>query len=293
MRNAFAALVLLFLTFVARGDEEPAMIWVAEGNTNRIYLLGSIHLLRETDHPLPKVVETVYDDAERLIMELDMDDIDPIAMLQNLTSYGVLDDGTTLASLMGPEMYAQAEAAAKEIDIPIELLGKSEPWLAAMTVQEMIMMRVGFKAEFGIEMYLTVKAIADGKPISGLESVEEQFGFLDGLSTETQSRWFLQSLIEGRRLEMLIDEMVAAWRSGDIAFLEKELLHEMNDYPELNQAILVDRNRRWLDPIMELLDDSDDYLVVVGAAHLVGENGVPDLLSQQGVRINQLHEPVR
>ena len=293
MRNALAALFLSLVSLVAHGGDEPAMIWVAEGASNHVYMLGSIHVLREKDHPLPAIVDIVYDDAEHLIMELDMDDLDPAAMLQNLMSYGVLKDGTTLKDLMGPEMYMQAEAAAAEIDIPIELLDQSEPWLAAVTVQEMILMRIGFKAEYGIEMYLTAKSIADGKPISGLESVEEQLGFLDGLSIETQSRWLLQSIVEGRRLGTLIDELVAAWRKGDVAYLEKELLHEMDDYQELNQAILVDRNKRWVTPIMDLLQDSDDYLVIVGAAHLVGKDGVPDLLSQHGVRINQLHESVQ
>jgi uncharacterized protein len=250
-------------------------------------------VLREQDHPLPDIVEDVYDEAEQLVMEIDMDDIDPFAALQFLMQNGVLQGDSTLEGVMGAEMYAQAQAAAAELDIPMEMLEKSEPWLAAMTVQEMIMMRVGFKAEFGIEMYLMAKASADGKSITGLETVEQQLGFLDGLSTDTQNRWLLQSIEEGGRMEMLIDEMVAAWRKGDVQFLEQELLLEIDTYPELHNAILVDRNKNWIRPIIDLLDDRDDYLVVVGAAHLVGNNGVPDLLSKQGVRIKQLHEPLR
>ena len=293
MRKLFAALALLLIPLAASGDNEPAMIWVAEGERNRVYFLGSIHVLREEDHPLPDVIELVYDDAEQLVMELDMDDIDPAAALQFLMQNGVLAGDATLEQLMGAEMYARAAASAREIDIPIEMLQKSEPWLAAMTVQEMLMMRVGFEAEYGVEMHLLAKARADGKPIYGLETVAEQLGFLDGLSNETQSLWFLHSIVEGRRMEMLVDDMVAAWRAGDIEFLEADLLHEMNVYPELHQSVLIDRNKNWIDPIMELLDDDDDYLVIVGAAHLVGEDGVPDLLSQQGVRIKQLHDSVR
>lgn len=292
MRNALAALFLLLYALVARGGE-PAMIWIAEGDTNRVYLLGSIHVLRETDHPLPGAVEVVYDDAERLVMEIDMDDIDPLAALQVLMSYGVLEGDTTLQDIMGPEAYAQARASAAEINIPMELLDKTKPWLAAVTVQEMIMMRVGFKAEHGIEMYLTSKATADGKPITGLETVEQQLGFLDSLPTETQISWLLQSIAEAQNLETLVDEMVVAWRSGDVKFLEEKLLFEMDAYPELRDAILIDRNKSWVEPIMALLDDSDDYLVVVGVAHLVGDNGVPDLLSKHGVRIKQLHESVQ
>lgn len=293
MRKAVAALFLTLFTIVAYGDDAPAMLWIAEGDSNRVYLLGSIHLLREKDHPLPDIVEVVYDDAERLIMEIDMDDLDPLAALQFLTQNGVLEGDTTLRDVMGEKQYAEAVATAAEIDIPIEMLEKSEPWLAAMTVQEMMMMRIGFKAEFGIEMYLMAKAAHDGKPITGLETVEQQLGFLNDLSPDTQSRWLLQSIVEGKRMEMLIDEMVAAWRNGDVQFLEKELLLEMDGFPELRNALLIDRNKSWVMPIMDLLDDRDDYLVIVGAAHLVGEDGVPDLLSKRGVRIRQLNESLR
>jgi uncharacterized protein YbaP (TraB family) len=293
MLRKLAALALLLIPAVATSDDEPAMIWLAEGTNNRVYFLGSIHLLRAQDHPLPAILETVYDDAEQLVMELDMDDLDPFALIESMVSFGILKDGRTLEDVMGAEMYAEAVTAAGEIDIPIELLEKSEPWLAAMTVQEMVMMRVGFEAQHGIEMYFTSKAANDGKAITGLETAEQQLGFLDGLSTETQNRWLLQSLVEAVRLELVIDEMVQAWRDGDAEFLERELLREMDAYEELHQAILVDRNKRWIAPLVDLLDDEDDYLVIVGAAHLVGDDSVPDLLSREGVRIKQLHESVR
>lgn len=269
------------------------MIWVAEGDTNRVYLLGSIHFLREQDYPLPAAIDIVYRDVEQLVMELDMDDIDPVAALMNLQAYGVFTDGTTLAEAMGPELYGQAEAAAAEADIPIDMFERSEPWLAAMTVQEILMMRIGFQADMGIEMHLMGRAASDGKPISGFETVEQQFQFLDGLSMETQIQWFLQSIIETQRFELLVDELVAAWRSGDVDYLEEELLQEMKAYPEMHDEILVNRNRNWIPPIMAMLEDDDDYLIIVGAAHLVGDNGVPDLLSKQGVRIRLLNEPVR
>ena len=290
MRNALVALVILLVSCVAHGDEEPAMIWIIKGDTNNVYLLGSIHVLRESDHPLPDVLEIIYDDAEQLVMEIDMDDLDPVSTMQFLTSHGVLTGDRTLRDIMGPEMYARAEASAAAIDIPIEMLAKAEPWLAAITVEEMVMNRAGFNAAHGIEMYLTNKAIADGKAITGLETIEQQLGFLDGLSIDTQNRWLLQSIMEAERTEEIIVELVAAWRRGDATFLEEMLLSEFDEYPELHDLILINRNRNWVEPIMALLNDDDDFLIVVGAAHLVGEDSLPDLLSKQGVRIRQLHE---
>ena len=293
MRNWLAGLAAVLLSAAALADFEPAMIWVAEGGNNRVYLLGSIHLLREQDHPLPDVINTVYEDAERLVMELDMDEIDPLELFGSLQARGILQNGETLASVMGEEMYAEALLAAEAADIPLNMFRTSEPWLAAMTVQEILMLRIGFQADKGIEMTLTARAQADGKPIDGLETVDEQLGFLDGLSLDTQNRWLLYSMVEARRIEMMVDDIVDAWRRGDTEFVAKELLTDMHNYPEIHEAILVQRNLRWVEQILELIDGDEDVLVVVGAAHLVGEDGLPELLSGEGVRIKQLHESVR
>ena len=293
MHRLVVAALAVLVCATAFANSEPAMLWVAEDDDNRVYLLGSIHLLREQDHPLPGIIDTVYEDADRLVMELDMDEIDPLALFRSLQARGILQNGQTLESVMGEEMYAEALLAAEDADIPLNMFKTSEPWLAAMTVQEILMMRVGFKADRGIELTLTARAVADGKPIDGLETVDEQLGFLDGLSLETQNRWLLYSMVEARRIEMMVDDIVAAWRRGDTGFLEKELLADMNNYPEMHEAVLVQRNVRWVAQILDMLDGDEDVLVVVGAAHLVGEDGVPDLLSAKGVRIKQLHESVR
>lgn len=293
MRKTLVAVILMLFGLAAWANSaaQPAMLWVAHGVNNRVYLLGSIHLLREKDHPLPSIIDVIYEDVDQLVMELDMDDIDAISALTTYTQLGVLRDATTLRDLVGEELYAQAFAAAEAVDIPLDLLEKSEPWLAAMVTQEMLAMRVGFNATLGVEQYLTNKALIDGKPIVGLETVAEQLSFLDGLSVNTQSQWFVHSLVEGLRVEMLADQLVTAWRSGDVRFLEKELLHEAKMSPELHEALLLRRNRDWIDKIVAYLDDDIDYLVVVGAAHLVGEDGVPDLLSRRGVNISQLSSP--
>jgi len=275
-------------TGTARADDESAMLWVAQGNQNNVYLLGSIHLLRPQDHPLPAVIELVYDDADVLVMELDMDDIDLVDVMRTFRELGVLQGDVKLRHLLGDELFAQASAAAAATNIPLELLEHSEPWLAAITVQEMLAMRVGFSGELGIEQYLTNKALEDGKPINGLETVSEQLGFLDGLPMEAQSQWLVHSLVDGLRIEMIVDQLVEAWRVGDIAYLERELLHEARMSPELHAAILVQRNLNWIDRIVDYLDDDEDYLIVVGAAHLVGDDGVIELLLQRDVDVSQL-----
>ena len=285
--------VLLFVVAAtARADDggHPLTLWRVDGNANAIYLLGSIHLLRPEDHPLPRAIDAAYEDAEVVVMELDMDDLDPARTQAAFNSAGVMTDGTTLRELMGEEHYRSAEAAAAVIDVPLDMLAQSEPWLAAITVELMMLYRLGFNPALGVEMTMTQRAMADGKPIEGLETVDEQLGFLDGLPLDAQRELLLQTLLQGAALNETIDNLIEAWRRGDTAALETELLQDLEAQDDLHDALIVSRNRRWAETIATWLDDERDYLVVVGALHLVGDNGVPSLLERAGYEIRQLKE---
>jgi uncharacterized protein YbaP (TraB family) len=293
MTRIASVILLLALSWpvAADGEGHPVTLWRAQGISNSVYLLGSIHLLREKDHPLPTAIDRAYDDADVLIMELDMDDLDSMATQRLFNQSGVLRDGRTLRDLMGDELYQRAETAAAANDIPIDLLSTSEPWLAAITVEMMSLYRIGFNPMLGIEMTMLARAVKDGKRIDGLEAVEDQLAFLDGLSLPAQRDMLIQTLEESATMRDSIDELIRAWRYGDTKALETGMLDSFADHQELADALVNQRNRRWVSQIDELLDDSDDYLIIVGALHLVGEIGVPRLLEQKGIRIQQLSEP--
>lgn len=267
----------------------PVTLWVAEGAHNQVYLLGSVHLLRKGDYPLPPVIDRAYEDAESLVMEIDMDDLDPLETQALVTRLGVLPDDRTLRDVLGPEDYAIAATAADELDVPLALLDKSEPWLAAITIEQLMLSRLGFNAMHGIEMTFLGKARRDAKPIEGLETFAEQIGFLDGLSPAAQRDLLMQSLTEGAELRGIMDSLVEAWKTGDIDFMESRMLDELAKFPELYDVVVVDRNRRWIDQLVPLMEHEEDYLVVVGALHLIGDDGVPAMLEARGVDVVQLN----
>lgn len=292
MKLRIAALMTLVACSAFADDTgHPVTLWEVRGASNSIYLLGSIHLLRRQDHPLPSVIESAYQDAEAVIMEIDMDDLDPLQAQAAFNSFGVIQGNSTLREMMGEKDYRRAIRAAAEIDIPLDMLAKTEPWYAAVTVEMMALGRIGFDPTLGIETYIMSKASEDGKPIEGLETIEEQLGFLDGLSLQAQREMLLSTLEESAALAEIMDDLIVAWRHGDLEFLESEMLQSIAEHDELNQVLVTDRNARWARHIDTLLDDRDDYLIVVGALHLVGVNGVPSLLARKGVPIQQLSEP--
>jgi hypothetical protein len=293
--NYINKLLLLLLALsgsaLAANGEHLLPLWKIDGQHNHIYLLGSIHLLRAQDHPIPSAIYDAYNDAETLIMELDMDDVDPVATQRMTLELGLIQDDRTLADLLGPEVYAEAEKLAQSTDIPLNLLSRAEPWYAAMNVELMLLMRMGFNPSFGIETHLMEMAQKDNKDILGFETMREQLEFLDGLSPEAQQEMFMQALSEGSTMLELMDSTIEAWRNGDTGFLEDNLLADMQDYPELNQIIVANRNIDWTRKIEDLMDDDIDYLIIVGTLHLVGDSGVPGLLTERGHSVIQLRQP--
>ncbi|HNP65622.1 MAG TPA: TraB/GumN family protein [Woeseiaceae bacterium] len=287
------ALLLLLLTVPAFADDggHPLTLWEVTGQKNSVFLLGSIHLLRPQDYPLPSAIDNAYAAAEVLIMEVDMDDVDPVATQASFARYGLSHDGTTLRDLMGEALYDEAAKAAEFISIPLDMLSKTEPWYAAMTVEIMMLNRMGFNPALGVEMHMLSKATQDGKRIDGLETIEEQLKFLDGMSLQAQRDMLIATLHESAELENVMDDLIEAWRYGDTEALADGMLEDLEQHEELNKAIVTDRNARWVKHIEELLDDDDDYLVIVGALHLVGPEGVPLQLERNGHSIRQLSEP--
>lgn len=287
----FVMLSLLTAVTAAGDPGHPVSMWLVQGDNNRIYLLGSVHLLRREDHPLPGVIAAAYDDAEALYMEIDMDDLDAVAMQATINRLGMLDGEQSLRDMMGEELYAEAQTAAEALDIPLAMLEKTEPWFAALTVEQLVLTRIGFNPAYGIEMHMLSKAGEDGKQVHGFETIEQQLGLLDGLSLEAQRDLLMQTLDKGANIREIMDQLIEAWRIGNTEYLENQLLVEIAKYPELYEAIVADRNREWVNTIDNLLGDDQDYLVIVGALHLVGKDGVPALLEERGLGVSQMREP--
>jgi uncharacterized protein YbaP (TraB family) len=265
------------------------VLWTVQGEHNTVYLLGSIHVLRAEDGGLPKVADDAYRDAERLVMEIDMDDAlqgDPTVMANTMQRMALLPAGQTLRTALGSD-FAAVQQHAEKAGIDLERFEPFAPWFVATALLQVELAKRGFSPEFGIEDTLVKRAEADHKPIEGLETAEQQFAILANLPMPLQKKFLLMTIDEADDLDTEIRDLLAAWRAGDTEKLAQLLSDEFGDFPELYRPLTEDRNRVWVGEIAGLLHDHDDYLVVVGALHLVGRNSVVDLLRQRGYRVTQ------
>jgi uncharacterized protein YbaP (TraB family) len=270
------------------GSAEPQhhSLWSLKGKSNTVYLLGSVHFLSAAEQ-LPTVLEDAYRESEVLVMEIDMDDLDPAEAQQVTMELGMKPAGKSLQQQLGQPTYTKLEARAKEVGVDPALLNRFKPWFAGMTLMQLQLMKMGLQPDAGVEQRFTTRATADKKPIHGLETLREQLSMLAGLPDKQQREFLLYSIEDADRMEEEIDSLLSAWRRGDTKALEQLLAEGFDRYPDLYRPLTTDRNRRWVSQVEDLLDDRDDYLVIVGTLHLVGKNSLIDLLEGKGHRVLQ------
>jgi uncharacterized protein len=286
MGLALACVLSLGASLASAAEPQHHSLWSLKGKTNTVYLLGSVHFLNASEQ-LPAVLEDAYRNAEVLVMEIDMDALDPAETQRTTLELGMQPAGQSLQQQLGEQTYAKLETRAREVGIDPALLNRFRPWFAGMTLMQLQLMKMGLAPTAGVEQRFTTRATADKKPIHGLETLREQLGMLAGLPEKQQREFLLYSIEDADRMEEEIDDLLKAWRRGDTQALAQLLAEGFDRYPDLYRPLTTDRNRRWVPQVEDLLDDRDDYLVVVGTLHLVGKDSLIDLLEAKGHRVLQ------
>lgn len=286
--TAPSAAALFLAAAVPAAQADPAAWRVTDGRGGELTLLGSMHYLTAADHPLPTSIEQLYERAEALAMELDLDDLDPAAQQDIILRTALLPRGTTLADVLDPGVYALAQRHASDLGVDLALLSSFEPWMVSVALLDQGMSRIGFRPEHGLEQHLLGLARDSRKEIVGLETVETQIGIFDALPEDQQQAMLEQTLQELDSAEKAMGELAAAWRDGRLEELAAQLLQDFDGFPGLYETLVTDRNRRWIDSLERLMGERRRYLVVVGALHLVGNDSVVELLTERGHTVTRL-----
>ncbi|HTV97186.1 MAG TPA: TraB/GumN family protein [Steroidobacteraceae bacterium] len=287
-RSSRAALCLWALcaplgASLARADASLHSLWELHGKHNTVYVLGSIHTLRPSDYPLSNAIMDAYRDSKALYMEIDLDEMSSPGVQSEMVQAAMLPDGTTLEQAIGPARYARAQSLAHEVGVDLSLFAQFAPWFAAEAISQLQLAQLGFDAQSGVEMYFMERARSDGKKVEGLETAHEQMALFEGMPMETQAEYLMSSLEQARDLPKQVDDMVHAWQRGDTGWFQVEIKSDIGRDPRLYQSFLVARNRKWIGRIEALLDDDQNYLIIVGTAHLVGRDSVIELLKRDGI----------
>ena len=274
-------------------EDPPAgrhFLWRVDSSTTHVYLLGSIHLLHRDIYPLAPVIEEAFAASEVLVLEADVFAESQDELLQSSMDEAIYQPGRTLKSELSPPDYLELMDILSRVGIPIQNVQQFRPWFLSLMVQQMLWSRLGLRPEYGIDAYFRTKA-AGRKDIEELESVDAQLAMLSSLSDQEQIlmlSWATEDLEQGVQG---FDELLRIWQRGDVEAMEQELQRGIQEEPRFEpmwDIMIDDRNLGMADRIVAFLASSRRHFVVVGAAHLIGRQGLVALLQQRGYAVQQL-----
>ena len=267
--------------------QEKSLLWRVSRDGKSIYLLGSIHYLRQSNYPLNPTILKALDGSKRLVLETDLNSTTTESAQRLTVEKAVYRDGSGLAKNVSAETYEMASRRATELGLDMRILEPMKPWFAAVTMVAIQLQRMGLKPELGVDRHLAARAKTSGKPIGGLDTLEVHLGVFDRLSAKEQESMLRETVAELERLDKYMNDIVGTWVRGDVDGLASFLLTGMQEYPDLYEKILVERNRRWVGEIEKIIGQGSGAMVVVGAAHVVGKDSVVEMLKAKGYEVEQ------
>lgn len=297
MNNKWAArlpgiALLVALTFPTTSAAQAtatgkSFIWKVHAGAKVLYLAGSVHALGADAYPLSAAYENAFNVAGTLVEEINLAEAEQLAAAPMLLAKGLYTDGRTFEGAVGKETATMVSTRLKDTGIPMEMIRAMKPWMVMLMITAFEAQKAGLDTALGLDKYFFDKAKAAGKPVLALETAESQIDRFDKMPESLQEQMLRSTLTELEVQRGSVAAMIGAWRSGDADALEKMALSSFEGYRGAYTSLIVERNNNWVPQIEACMSRPQPCLVVVGAAHLIGPDGLLTLLKKKGYQIEQ------
>jgi uncharacterized protein YbaP (TraB family) len=283
--------VFLFAVFAQDSFSQPkkSFLWKVQSKTNTVYVLGSIHYLKKEMYPLDEKIEKAFEQSNILGVEVNVNDISKMDVHKIIEST-VYSGGETLEKHLSPEASELVKKQLTEMGTSLEAVNKYRPWFLALSLASIEIVKLGFDPNYGVDRYFLSKAM-EKKKIVELESFEYHINLFSNLSEKDQELFLLYTLKDIKVLEQELDKLVKAWTAGDgegIEWIMTQSIKEDKRLIPIYEKLVVERNREMVSKIEEYLKEKETIFVIVGAGHLVGSQGIIELLKGKGFLPEQL-----
>jgi uncharacterized protein len=280
--------LLLGFILLPIGALADSPVWKVERDGYTIFIGGTIHVLAASDFPLPGAFDEAYRQAAQLVFETSMEGLEDPAVQLRLAHSMLYDDGRTLQSVLSEQTYARLTAYLAERGLPIQNLRPMRAGGVSMMLSLIELQRLGL-AGTGVDEFFARAARRDGKALGQLETVDQQLAFLRDMGEGQEDALIDYTLNDLGRLAQMMSELKTAWRRGDDGALETVALIPMRAaFPALYRSLVVKRNEAWIPQLETLLRTREVELVLVGALHLIGPDGLIAALKARGYSVEQL-----
>jgi hypothetical protein len=279
------AMAAMLSSYSALAD--TSMWKVSKGN-DFIYLGGTVHLLPPSAFPLPEEFDVAYKAADTLVFEAKTpepgDNQAQIRMMQAF-SYA---DGKRLSKVLSPEVYANLDAYFKTVGVPLANLDGFKPAFVMLTMLQIEMKKAQLNGE-GVDAHYMARAKKDNKTTLYLETLDEQIALLAGMGETDPDQFIKLQLEQVKDYKSYFNQLVAAWRAGDLAALKTLVVDETIKFdPKMYDDVFTKRNNNWQPKIERMFGNKQRELVLVGAGHMAGPDGVLALLERAGYKIEKM-----
>lgn len=261
--------------------------WKVQGEKCSVYLLGSVHVLKEEHYPLPAVFERAFSNASLVVFETDIGTMMKPETQMQLMSKAQLPEEKTLKDVVSEKTYAALALHLKDSGMSEATVARFKPGFAVMMLAMLELQKEGYDPEAGMDIYFYKRTSKAGKMVRGLESLDFQMNLICDLSSAEGEAMMKSTLKDLKEAKTKFAELIKAWQTGDSASLEKLLNEAQKEDAAIMKKFLTDRNLKWAPQIEELAKGTNNAVVIVGAGHLVGKDGVVELLRQKGYKVSQ------
>ena len=283
----FGVLLISVACLLSLPASAKTSVWLIESGERKVYLGGTIHMLAETDYPLPAAFDQAFESSDILVFETDMTAMQSPANAERMASSLVFTDGRSLSDVLAPETLAKLQAHLKSLGVDPKHFEAYRPAGLSLVLAIFEYQRRGWTVQ-GVDAFYWRRASAAGKERKFLESVEQQIGFLDSLHEVEPDQIIDRTIQESAEFDSFLELMRRAWREGDTAGIDEAGMRAMReDFPGVYRVMLSERNLHWLEEIEQMLDSEAQEFVLVGAGHMVGPDGLLTLLRKKGYQITQ------
>ncbi|WP_162341408.1 TraB/GumN family protein [Paenibacillus paridis] len=271
-------------------EREPSrgFLWKTENAGNTVYLLGSIHIANKAMYPLRPEIQKAYDASNFLVVEADITKMDDEAVQQQVLDISVYKDNTTLKDHISAEAYKKLGEILQENGLETHALDTFKAWNVSTALDYLTSAKSGFDAGIGIDAHFLQQANVSQLPILELESIEYQLNMFNNFSDKLQEEMLNSSIEQYYAESSSIDALSEMWATGNEEQL-LELTQSTMTNDEFYKALLSDRNVPMVDKITGYLNGGEKktYFVVVGAAHMIGQDGIVPLLEKKGFKVER------
>lgn len=277
----------VFALFTSFSHAAP--VFKVENGDNTLYLAGTMHLLSKSDYPLPPAFKQAYEASDTLVFETDMAAMNTPEIQQQSVAMLTYNDGRSLADSLSKKTLSLLQAHLQSRQVPFDSFKPLKPGLAAIMLSVIELNKLGITHP-GVDMYYNTLAVGDGKSISWFEEPQEQFAFLARMGEKNSDEYIQYTLNDIDNLPSSINTLKDAWRSGDLEKLEAVgITTWAEQYPDIYTIILSERNNKWMSKLHQFLKEGETELVLVGALHLAGNDGLIAQLKDAGYAVSQLN----